>query len=65
MKNLILCAIASLFLFTSCFETTDEVTVVPEIPIEGNVMECEKAIKFIESILAHPSLNRPELEEHL
>lgn len=59
MKNLILCAIASLFLFTSCFETTDEVTVVPEMPpiTEGNVMECEQVTKFIAKIqsVAPPS----------
>ncbi|WP_375559559.1 hypothetical protein ACE193_17730 [Bernardetia sp. OM2101] len=51
MKNLILCAVASLFLFTSCFEKEEEVTVVSEPPIEeGNVMECKQAQDFITEV---------------
>ncbi len=65
MKNLILCAIASLFLFTSCFEKEEEVTVVPEeeievAPVEGNVMECEKTLKFIEEINSYPTAREGE-----
>ncbi|WP_375559555.1 hypothetical protein ACE193_17710 [Bernardetia sp. OM2101] len=52
MKNLIFFAIAFLFIFTSCFETTNEVTVVSEIPPteERNIMECELVIDFIERV---------------
>ncbi len=54
MKNLILCAIVSLFLFTSCFEKEEEVTVVPEEPIEVNILECEDVQKFIQLIENEP-----------
>ena len=50
-----LCAIACLFLFTSCFETTDDVSVVSnEPPKEGNIMECTQTIKFIDEINSYP-----------
>jgi len=54
MKNLIL-ILSLCFVLFSCFEKEEEVTVVPEIPIEeGNVMKCEKATKFIEEVDTYP-----------
>lgn len=50
MKNLIL-ILSLCFVLFSFFEKEEEVVVVPvEEPIEGNVMECEQVIKFIEEM---------------
>jgi hypothetical protein len=64
MKNLILILSLCFFLF-SCFEKEEEVTVVPEeeieaAPIEGNVMECEIVIKFIEEMQSVDPPSSPE-----
>jgi len=65
MKNLILCAIASLFLFTSCFEKEEEVTLVPEIPIEFDVMKCDEVKKFIDYVAINPPrAPRPTLKKY-
>ena len=50
MKNLIL-MFSLCFVLFSCFEKEEETTVVPQPPIEeGNVMECEQVINFIEQV---------------
>jgi len=66
MKNLIFFAIAFLFLFTSCFETTDEVTVVPEVPTgDFDIMKCSEVTAFIEyAINNEPREPRPTLQKY-
>ncbi|WP_375559557.1 hypothetical protein ACE193_17720 [Bernardetia sp. OM2101] len=53
MKNLIL-ILSLCFILFSCFEKEEEVTVVPDEPIEGDIKVCERYRNFIEIVENEP-----------